>query len=352
MSQSPFSGWYYLVKLIEFFCFAWIIGQDKKPFLKLFWSFSIGVIIEGVLGIFQFIHLGSLNGMWYFLGERSFTSTTAGIANATINGQLFLRPYATFPHPNVFAGYLVISLLFFLATALYIQKKHYRIFAICLIAFGTGVLFLTLSRSAIVVWMVLGLWGILIGIKDKKLKRIVGSAGIFGFIIFLLIPVLSGRFLDSASYIESIDLRLLLQEASLKMIQAHMLLGVGFNNFLVSLPYYIQGHVLFGFLQPVHNIYLLVFAETGIFGLLGFLGILWLALKNSLSKWRVSPSFLTFFSSLSMLAIIVLGLTDHYFLTIQQGQLLLALVLGLCLHSATIRLWPFTKSLPHTPFTK
>ena len=52
---------------------------------------------------FEFIKQASLNGLFWWLGERTFTSSTPGIAKAVIDGRLLMRPYATFPHPNVLA---------------------------------------------------------------------------------------------------------------------------------------------------------------------------------------------------------------------------------------------------------
>lgn len=114
-SPSPLAGWYGLLKVVELVFFAWVVAQNKERlFAALFITFGLGIVIEGTLSVLEIMHQGSLNGLWYFLGERSFSASTPGIANATIHGQLFLRPYATFPHPNVLAGYLVLASLFFL----------------------------------------------------------------------------------------------------------------------------------------------------------------------------------------------------------------------------------------------
>ncbi len=62
-------------------------------------------------------------------------------------------------------------------------------------------------------------------------------------------------------------------------------------------------------LQPVHNIYLLILSETGIFGVLGFAYLLLKSKKNL-------PLFILLF----------LGLFDHYPLTLQTGLLLWLLI--------------------------
>jgi len=74
-------------------------------------------------------------------------------------------------------------------------------------------------------------------------------------------------------------------------------------------------------LLAVNDIYLLILSEVGLFGIIVFLGLLYFSFK-SVSK--NSPFFL------SLVLILILGIFDHYFLTLQQGQLLLTVILGFC----------------------
>ncbi|MBI2074766.1 MAG: hypothetical protein HYT83_02925, partial [Candidatus Levybacteria bacterium] len=99
----------------------------------------------------------------------------------------------------------------------------------------------------------------------------------------------------------------------------------GINNFLVNLPAYekIKENAFFVSFQPVHNIFLLIAAETGIVGLTFFL---WFLLKTFKKNQFQTSDFK--FQILAM--VLILGLFDHYFLTLQQGQLLFAFVLGFC----------------------
>jgi O-antigen ligase len=241
--------------------------------------------------------------------------------------------------------------LFFLTTVLFTKEKLYRIAAFIFLLFGTIILFLTLSRVALLVWVVLLLSGLLIRFGKRIGVLVSIGVGLFAILV-LSTPFLSGRFLDASSYVESFDLRLLLQQAAISMWMHHPLFGIGLHNFLIALPSFIQGHVLFGFLQPVHNIFLFILAETGLIGLCLFCATLGLAFTNNLRIVRQSPSQISLFVFLSLCAIIAIGFTDHYFLTLQQGQLLFAFILGLSFRHGTIRLWPFIKNLQHTRSTK
>ncbi|MFH0943329.1 MAG: O-antigen ligase family protein, partial [Candidatus Beckwithbacteria bacterium] len=102
---------------------------------------------------------------------------------------------------------------------------------------------------------------------------------------------------------------------SVKMISKRPLTGVGLNNFTAVMDQYgyVPGAVRF--LQPVHNLFLLIFAETGLIGLAGFV---YLFFKSPFWRSQVGPYWIILF----------LGLFDHYFFTLQQGLLLLTICLA------------------------
>src|SRR3989344_9035374 len=65
---------------------------------EIYWGLILGVLIESTLSVIQFM-LGHSIGFW-ILGERTFSLSTLSIATFNYYGQIFLRPYGTFPHPN------------------------------------------------------------------------------------------------------------------------------------------------------------------------------------------------------------------------------------------------------------
>jgi O-antigen ligase len=76
-------------------------------------------------------------------------------------------------------------------------------------------------------------------------------------------------------------------------------------------------------LQPVHNIFLLVFAEAGIFGLLLLSYLMYKCFRTSLTEKNYPLTFVFVF-------IVFTGLFDHYWLTLQQNVFLLSIFIGLC----------------------
>lgn len=79
--------------------------------------------------------------------------------------------------------------------------------------------------------------------------------------------------------------RLPLMDLAREMIADHLVLGVGANNFATALPPYLTHDFNVAWISTVHNKYLLVWAETGLIGLVAFLGMigytLWLGLRVS-----------------------------------------------------------------------
>ena len=101
------------------------------------------------------------------------------------------------------------------------------------------------------------------------------------------------------------------------------LTGVGLNNFTISMEKYGYVTAATRFLQPVHNIYLLILSETGLLGLAAFIYLLYKGWTLFIDK--VQPCHL---SLLILLILLFLGLFDHYFFTLQQGLLLLTILLA------------------------
>lgn len=268
---------------------------------KLFWPLSLSLVLQSVLGLTQFIK-GGTAGLW-ILGERTFSITSAAIAKFDFYGVEFLRPYATFPHPNVLAGFLVISSM--LLTKLLPVSTLASLFLKATSSLAAVVVLLTVSRTAIVAGFVYLL---------ARKKNWIWS----GLILLILLPVLFTRFsslidYDNLTFVRRQELSKIALNLWFKGPK-ELILGVGLNNFIPSAA----DLLLVGpgrFLQPVHNIFLLTLSETGIIGLIGLLGFL-----------RFRRRYL-----LIWLLIIFLGLFDHYLLTLPQGYRLLFLVWGLSL---------------------
>jgi len=137
----------------------------------------------------------------------------------------------------------------------------------------------------------------------------------------LLILSLFFYFAPQFSTEEAISQRVELIKIATQMIRSSPLAGIGLNNFIVRLPEFWTVQSIY-WLQPVHNIFLLIAAEAGLVGLVVFLWFLFLTFKKLLITNNKQLLLL-------LSVVLILGLTDHYWLTLQQSQLLFTIILGL-----------------------
>jgi len=332
VSKNPASGIMGGIKLLEFIYLGLFIYQNyEKLNKKIIMSFlGFGIIFESLLSLAQYFNQGSFQGILYFLGERSFNQQTPGIANASINGELMLRPYGTFSHPNILSGYILLSSVLILSFKETLNKNLIKLVLI----FSTLGIFISFSRVAMVTWIIFLLTYFLIAMvkKYKNLKLnttflkeglMVLSIVLIFFLILLSNSIVLERFTLFSFSDESVTQRVSLINSSFNMIIKSPVFGVGINNFLNNLEPEFNNPIL---IQPVHNIFLLVFSQIGI---IGFFAFMYLFFK---SFTRVIALNKNIFIKLSLLTVIILiGLFDHYLLTIQQTQILFTIIVSCCL---------------------
>lgn len=333
VSKNPLAGLYGILKLLEYLFLGLFLyfNFKKTDKSKIAVLIGIGVLLESFLSLMQYINQGSLDGIFYLLGERSFSAQTPGIANASLNGELILRPYGTFSHPNTLAGYLTLSMIFILS----FRKALNTYFVFLVLTCGSFAVFLSLSRTAILGWLlflfIFFLFTIFEKYKKSKInprvfihKKILALSFLIILFFYFLNPFALQRFTSLRMTDESIVQRQYLINQSLEMIIKNPILGVGINNFLNNLKVEPDNLVI----QPVHNIFLLTFSQTGIIGLAFLIFTFFKALLISIGNKNIFKLGIVF-------SLIFLGLFDHYFLTIQQGQIMLVFFLTYCLYKQT-----------------
>lgn len=312
LAQNQGAAFYKLLKITEFGLLGLYIAKNKLLITKYQLPITLAVIYSSLIAIAQFINQASLGGIFWLFGERTFNIQTPAIALGEVSGRLFLRPYGTFSHPNSLAGFTFIVLILLLGSAKSTNQLIHKLSYLL----GLLALVLSFSRSA---WLA-GVISILLLTAHQIWKKRIGTLLIAFFIIFLsffIILFSCPRFLIDEPLVQ----RLQLIKVSYEMIKSNPLSGVGLNNFIVRLPDFWESNSI-RLLQPVHNIYLLIATETGLVGLTIFLWFLILTIRRLL-HYRLTRLLV------ALNAILLLGLFDHYWLTLQQNQLLFSLVLGL-----------------------
>ena len=323
-SASPLLSLYKWGKVFEYLLFFYYIYASKPSSKKIIYALGIGVFYSSIIAIAQFYMQQTIGGIFWFLGERTFSGSSPGIAKvnwcfiANNNCRELLRPYATFPHPNVLGGFLAATLPLLVLALQKEKQKILRLFFILTIVLGIYTMGITFSRSGWIIGIGM-IFGILLYSYGKH-RLILGGIGILIILGLLAIawPYMQTLTIQS----ESIFIRLDLADAAFTLFRAHVVTGTGLGTFLIELPQVINHRGLY-FLQPVHNIYLLLLSEVGITGIM-LITTLFYTIRKTLKLTKQKNYIL-----LPLLAIGLLGLVDHYPITVQQGQLLTTCFLAL-----------------------
>jgi len=307
-SQSKLITLYSIAKIFQFFFIAYFFYKIKTNAFLILFSFFLITSVEFFLALYQAKFGRSLEGVFYFFGERHLSLSIPGIAKVSFFDKELLRPYATFSHPNSLAGFYLLLYTFILT-----QKKFNRFLFLknILLFFSTLLVLLSFSKTAIVCFLLVNL---IFYFKNGGGCRLCFLAKSVTF------SVLAFLFIFAKGDVLSLLKRKELVLNSLKIIGEHPLFGIGLGNYLLAQKNFNSFYPLF-FNQPVHNIFLLLIAEIG---LVSFF-ILFLLLIFFLKKNYYYKKGAVFFL---LLTVCFTGLFDHYWLTLKQNFLILAFVWG------------------------
>jgi len=287
--------------LIIFFLFS----QNKLSPKKILITLLFSSLIQLFLGIYQFALEQSFQGFFYYLGERYFHLGTIGIAKISFSGNEFLRAYGTFSHPNSLGGFYLLLYLLILTSKKF--KKEILLKNILMFIF-IMLVFLSFSKTAIITLILVTL---IFQVTKKNFCRICVVAR-------LLVLVCCGAiFLIGQTDPLSFSKRIELLKNSWQIIKYNFLFGVGLNNYLLAQIQFTSKYANF-FNQPVHNVFMLIFAEAGFLNL----GASFFLVKDFLIKLLKN-------NYLILIALFLTGFFDHYWWSLNQNFFLVAAVLGL-----------------------
>ena len=300
--------------LITFFYF-----KKNKELVKSFLVkiIPVWIIFEGLLAVAQIINNGSLGGVFYWLGERSFSFNTIGIAQMSVWGNGLIRAYGTFSHPNSLAGFLLVSLLIFYFLKNKINKNWWWL------VFWFGFLGILVSGSRTILFLFLTLILVIVSTRTKEVFNKIAILFMFLGMLFFGLRMVNKEY-QMSDFLsgwdsDGIEKRIQLNTTGLKMIKESPWFGIGLGNFLVRLPEFQKNRGIY-WLQPVHNILILAWSQIGTLGM--FLVFLFFSKNISLKKTNL-------IFKLVLGVIIISGMIDHYWLTLWQNVWLLVLVLGI-----------------------
>lgn len=307
----------YSFRILEYAILSFFIFFRFISYKNVLYVFIGSMSVSAFIGILQFLLQNSL-GLNFF-GESVISSEKLGVAKILLNnGKSILRAYGTFPHPNIFAGSLLFAIFFIIYflrnKALNFKFPFYIALFLCVLA-----LIFTFSRS--------GIFALLIGLFLYFLKFNLKS-----FLKYFIVFLSLGFFLILVGDEKSVSERITYLSAS-KNILIQQPFGIGAGNFTYELQNYVGNKLPPWQIQPVHNVFLLEFNELGIQGgiifLIMILYIFYYLIKKKTKKNNLeSEKFISILISISV-SIFIIGLFDHYFVSLPQGEMLFWLFIGL-----------------------
>ena len=335
------------------FCAIRFLSQkiDFLAFLqRLSWILVIVCTLECFIGTIQYFSQHSLG--LSFLGEKSlhhFPFPNPGgqrwffdqfLPNGQSLGHLF-RASGTFSHPNILGGFIFCSVMasyFLLVQPLYKWKKGVLLTCL-LLQFFT--LFIAFSRSAMIALLLASLFWCLLQLKQRGASSSVRKV-IYAMLtcmalctcLFYSQLIARGGVINYNVVTKYADSeRLQYMQMAWDMFQEHPLLGVGWNNFQLHIATFqgsATGHLFF---SKVHNIYLLVLAETGLIGAVLFVLFLSFLLR---AAWKSPMSQAKIFLLSTFIGLLFIGQCDFYLLDTPQGNLLFFGIAGLLCAAARV----------------
>lgn len=306
--QLSFLNWLRFFAL--YLLYQIISHSPQKKLNSLFYPLLLSSLIVSLLAVLQFLQKSSLDGLFYYLGERHFSLTTPNIAKFHFFNQTFLRPYSTFSHPNSLAAYLLTSLI--LLSHLFSSQKLTRLTRLlyrATILLSVLALVLSLSKSVFLALALVLFLHFFPKYKSVFYRYLIPSSVLLSF-LYLFISYIAHPLLNQYQFIYQ---RLFLIRQSVLIFISHPLFGVGLNNFIPGLVKVNSQNL---FLQPVHNSLFYLLSQLG----LSIIPLLIIILK-AIQKHLLSSKL----SSL-ILVLLITSLLDHYWFTLPQNYYLLPFI--------------------------
>ncbi len=314
---NPASSVWFLFQAVSSILLFFFLNNHRWLLKKKLFSWAIfsSATLQFLLAIFQFIYQHSLLP-YQVIGEPRFEPYFR-MSRHLFDGKEKILSYGSTAHPNTLAGTLVIFCLILLIKFLNKRSIQNKIFWEISLLFALIVLYTTQSFSAYLSLVVGG--GIIFlehFLKKETSKEMFNKLlALATLLIFLFSPLLILQVAKYYPHEPSISRRNSLNQVAVAITKDNWLLGSGLNQLILYLDNYGQPEAI-RFLQPTHHVGLLFLAENGA------IGLMILVIVGKKCKKEVRKSIVLATAILTPILVL-----DHYFYTLQAGQLLFSLLL-------------------------
>lgn len=345
-------SFYQSVKIFEFSLLFFYLSLNLNRIENLIMSLKmlvIGGFIQGLIGIIQFLtqhSIFSTNVLHKITGEAIISNNMLGSAKIVFEDEKILRAYGTLPHPNILAGFLVIT--FFISIYIYLRHRYNFLSSpilssihcdtqqrscqvasyllwIIIISVQLIALIFTFSRSAwfglcaatmiFIFFMIFSIKNVSretfffklltnrlpIKLRNTGLntsKTLVAIALIISFVILLYFPLISTRLSENlinessgipANY--AVNDRVFYNNVSRETLSTSLIAGSGLGTSIFQIDRYLQKNVQIERLQywqyqPDHNAFSLILSEIGLTGFSILMLLTLYLIRNNIYTFR------------------------------------------------------------------
>lgn len=330
---------YFLIVFISL-CGSTLFGLSLKGFLKtvtyILFYFSVAQLFKsnfkfGIATLFVIAAGVFFESGIAFLQNFTHVQAIAGWQDVTnLNPEeVMTRVYGTLQpyNPNLFGGYLVVSLPACLGlTFWFVAKRFYKLAVLFLIGTGAGVLSLIFTgcRGAYIAFFMMTIAVLAISMKffwtnyKKIYLSVVGFGVMASAALIAASTSLRARILSIFAMRQdsSNSFRFNVYQSSWQMFKDNWLLGIGVGNKNFREIYGLYMKTGFDALSA-YNIYLETAVESGIFALIAFLAYLamqiFVALKYILTSTDSAKIVLMSTALVSLIGVMAHGMVDTVF---------------------------------------
>ena len=290
------------ILLFIFFLNEQNVSRGTIVIRELVKIFAVSLVIQLIIGLFQ-IFAGSSIGL-KFLNESILSITMNNVAKSHFFDHIILRSYGTFPHPNIFAsfGLLVLVYIFMYRDFLFhVERK----FTMCAIISAILVVLVSQSKLAFI-FLVFCVF--IFFTRNIKLFHVKHWKKVVLGLIFLL-PVISVFNQDIKTSLTTRFQQFELQKDFIKP----SLFGYGIGTYRLTYDVSVEE---WWNKEPIHFVPIIVLSEFGV--------VLFLLVIVSIFKYILNVPRETL-PKLTPPALFVLFMisVDHYAWDIYQGQIFL-----------------------------
>lgn len=304
-----------VIGFLIYFLIANYIVSERPPIAWVIGVLMASLIVQAGIGILQHYYEGTL-GLNFF-GEMELNPAQWG-------QQEISRACGLMGHPNALGALILLLVPIAGLTALFTTEWKLRCWALLATGLSVVALIITYSRSAWAGFILgtclvapIGCRRLFRSVSPAQKRRVLAAGG--GLLLASIICVAFfassiQRRLQVDDY-GSAESRIPMMVDALQVIQQNYVLGVGLNNYSgVVLKYNVTGIHRQWQATVVHNIYLLMAAETGVMSLLLFLLFVFRVLLRTGSSINpsnaIEGSVLVLGAKVGITSFLILSLAD------------------------------------------